>query len=423
MMTRVWAAPVATRPVDAVVDVPGSKSLLARLLVLAALAQQPTVVHRPLVARDSLLMAAGLEALGARVDTSDPGRWTVTPGAPAGDTRIDCGLAGTVMRFLPPVAALSTAAVTFDGDARARLRPLAPLLQALREMGVVTVPPTASTLPVTVVGAGRVRGGQVEVDASGSSQFVSGLLLAGCRFDRGLLVRARGPVPSLPHVAMTVAVLRGRGLDAATAGQASWQVSPGVPRGGDVHLEPDLSNASVFLAAALVTGGRVRVPGWPQHSLQPSERVIALLEAFGGTVTVDDTGLTISGDGRLRGLGDVDLSEVGELTPTVAALAALADSPTTVHGVAHLRGHETDRLAALTTEIGRLGGRAEQTSDGLHIEPTPLHGGMVHSYADHRMATFGALLGLAVPGVRVDDVAATAKTLPHFADRWAELVA
>ncbi len=422
-MARVWAAPVATRPLDAVVDVPGSKSLMARALVLAALAEEPTTLVRPLVARDSLLMAAGLEALGARLERGTDARWTLTPGPVTGPAHVECGLAGTVMRFLPAVAALGDADVSFDGDPRARQRPLLPLLDALRALGVRTQPRAAASLPVTVHGRGRVAGGHLEVDAAGSSQFVSALLLAGCRFDRGLHLSARGAVPSRPHVGMTLAVLRDRGVEATPTGAASWRVEPGVPRGGEVLVEPDLSNAAVFLAAAVVAGGRVRVPGWPPRSLQPLPPVVELLEAFGGTVTADADGLTVRGTGAVRGLGEVDLGEIGELTPTAAALAALADSPTTLRGVAHLRGHETDRLAALAAEITRLGGRADQTPDGLRIDPVPLHGGVVHAYADHRMATFAALLGLAVPGVEVDDVAATGKTMPEFPALWAGLMA
>jgi 3-phosphoshikimate 1-carboxyvinyltransferase len=418
-----WHAPTATSPLDAVVDVPASKSLMARALVLAALADEPTRVHRPLVARDSLLMADGLVSLGAQVDRPDDGPWTVAPGRRHAPTRVDCGLAGTVMRFLPPVAALGATAVTFDGDPRARERPLAPLLRALRDLGVLVTPTSATTLPVTVHGTGHVRGGEVSLDASSSSQFVSALLLAGGRFDEGVVVRTREKVPSLPHVDMTVAVLVERGLDAHALGPGTWRVRPGVPHGGDVHIEPDLSNAAVFLSAALVAGGRVQVPGWPARSVQPLDAVTDVLRRFGGEVSNDGDTLTLESDGRLHALGRVDLGEIGELTPTVAALALLADGPSTLTGVAHLRGHETDRLTALVAEIRRLGGRARQTDDGLHIEPALLHGGAVHSYSDHRMATFAALVGLRVPGVVVQDVTATAKTMPAFPRLWTEMVA
>jgi len=421
-MTR-WPAPTATRPVDGVVEVPSSKSLMARALVLAWLADEPTSVHRPLVARDSLLMAGALTALGATVTTADEGPWTVRPGRPVGPAVVECGLAGTVMRFVPALAALTGVPVHLDGDPRARERPLGGLLDALRTLGVGTDPDGAVGLPVTVRGRGAVTGGPVDVDASESSQVLSALLLAGCRFGHGLSARPLGPVPSRPHVEMTVAALRERGVDAGWHPDGRWTVAPGVPLGGEVSVEPDLSNAAVFVAAALVTGGRVRIPGWPRRSLQPAATVLALVEAFGGTATLDAEGLTVTGSDRLRGLGTVDLGEVGELTPTVAALAALADRPTTITGVAHLRGHETDRLAALSAQIRRLGGRAEQTEDGLHVDPVPLHGALVASYGDHRMATFAAVVGLAVPGVVVQDVSVTSKTMPGFPALWTGLVA
>lgn len=411
-----WPAPTASRPLDAVVEVPTSKSLMARALVVAALAEEPTTIHRPLVARDSTLMADGLRALGATVDAGEV--WTVVPGRSTQPAGVDCGLSGTVMRFLPPVAAIGDVPVRFDGDPRARQRPLGPLLDALRDLGVRTTPALARSLPVTVHGAGVVPGGSVVVDAVESSQLVSGLLLAGCRFAGGLEVQASGGVPSLPHVAMTLDVLARQGVPAHRVDERRWRVAEAVPRGGRVRLEPDLSNAAVFAAAAVVAGGRVRVPGWPEHSSQPGAAVLDLLRRAGATVERDRTGVTVTGTGRVHGLGTVDMADLGELVPTLVALAALADGPSTVTGVAHLRGHETDRLAALATEVRRLGAVAEETADGLHVEPAPLTGTTVECYDDHRMATFACLVGLVVPGVRLTDVGATSKTMPAFPDLW-----
>jgi 3-phosphoshikimate 1-carboxyvinyltransferase len=411
-----WPAPTAPRPLDAVVEVPTSKSLMARALVVAALAEEPTVIHRPLVARDSLLMAEGLRGLGAAVDTGMA--WTVVPGRPTAPARVDCGLSGTVMRFLPPVAALGDVPVHFDGDPRARQRPLGPLLDALRDLGVRTTPTRARSLPVTVHGRGAVPGGSVVVDAAGSSQLVSGLLLAGCRFAGGLEVQAGGDVPSLPHVTMTLDVLAHHGVPAQRVDDRRWRVAEAVPTGGQVQLEPDLSNAAVFAAAAVVAGGRVRVPGWPEHSAQPGAAVLDLLRRAGAGVEQDPAGVTVTGTGRVPGLGTVDMSDLGELVPTLVALAAVADGPSTFTGVAHLRGHETDRLAALVTEVRRLGGVAQETADGLLVEPAPLTGTAVECYDDHRMATFGCLVGLVVPGVTLTDVGATSKTMPEFPDLW-----
>lgn len=420
-----WAAPTATTPLDATVEVPGSKSLTNRYLVLAALANGPSELRGALSSRDTLLMAEALRQLGVGVDV-DGTTWRVTPGALRGPASIDCGLAGTVMRFLPAVAALADGPVRFDGDAGARVRPMGPVLAGLRNLGVPVTADDGSeptTLPFTVEGRGGVVGGAVDVDASASSQFVSGLLLAGARFDRGLRLRHVGTaLPSLPHIEMTVDVLRGAGVEVDDSTPSTWVVAPGPIVARDVRVEPDLSNASPFLAAALVAGGTVRVSGWPTETTQPGALVPELLEQLGARTRRVSDALEVTGTGRIRGL-DVDLHAAGELTPTIAALAALAETPSRLRGVAHLRGHETDRLAALVTEINRLGGRATETEDGLTIEPATLHGGTVETYHDHRMATFGAILGLRVPGVLVEDVATTAKTLPGFTGMWDAMLA
>jgi 3-phosphoshikimate 1-carboxyvinyltransferase len=426
-----WPAPHATGPVDAAVRVPGSKSLTARFLLLAALADAPTHLHDPLDSRDSRLMAAGLRALGTLVEPARPDGTPgdgpdllIDPGPLRGPAEVDCGLAGTVMRFLPPVAALALGDVRFDGDPRARERPMAPVIHALRELGVaVTEHGRPGYLPLQVHGRGSVKGGAVDVDASASSQFVSALLLAAPRFTRGLTVRHTGStLPSLPHIDMTVAVLRDRGVDVDEAEPGTWRVRPGPVRGGRVDIEPDLSNAGPFLAAALVTGGKVRVPGWPTATTQAGDLFRDLLTQMGGAVELGEDGLTVTGTGRIRGI-DVDLRAGGELAPTVAALAALADSPSRLRGIAHLRGHETDRLAALAAEITRLGGDADETADGLAIRPAPLHPGTVRTYHDHRLATFGAILGLRVPGVSVENIGTTAKTLPDFPAQWSQMLA
>jgi 3-phosphoshikimate 1-carboxyvinyltransferase len=422
-----WAAPVGERPLDAVVEVPGSKSLTNRYLVLAALAEGPGRIRGALTSRDTLLMADALEVLGARV-SRDGADWTVDPldpgGAPAGDgpLRVECGLAGTVMRFVPPVAALLGRPVRFDGDPAARVRPVGPVLRALRSLGADVADDGRGTLPFTVTGPGVVTGGLVDVDASGSSQFVSGLLLAAPRFAEGLVLRHTGPtLPSLPHIAMTVEVLRAAGVAVDDSRPHIWEVAPGPVAARDVRVEPDLSNAAPFLAAALVVGGTVRVPGWPERTTQPGDRLPEILEAMGGRARREGDVLAVTGTGVVHGI-DVDLHDASELAPTVAALAALADSPSRLRGIGHMRGHETDRLAALATEITRVGGQAEQTHDGLVITPRPLHAAVWQTYHDHRMATAGALVGLRVPGLRVVDVATTAKTLPGFDAMWARML-
>ncbi|WP_407341825.1 3-phosphoshikimate 1-carboxyvinyltransferase [Pengzhenrongella phosphoraccumulans] len=420
-----WAAPESTGPLDASVDVPGSKSLTNRYLVLAAIADGPGRLRGALRSRDTELMAAALATLGTGIaDAADADRdWLITPARLRGPATVDCGLAGTVMRFLPAVAALADGPVRFDGDAGARVRPMGPVLTALRTLGIsITEHGAPGFLPFTITGRGTVRGGSVDVDASGSSQFVSGLLLAAARFEQGLTVRHTGAtLPSLPHIDMTVQLLREAGVAVDDSRPAIWRVSPGPIAARDVRVEPDLSNAGPFLAAALIAGGSVRVPGWPTTTTQPGALLPAILERMGGSARLDGDVLEVTGTGVVHGL-DLDLHEAGELAPTIAALAALADSPTRLRGIAHLRGHETDRLAALATEITRLGGQAEQTADGLVITPRPLRAGTLRTYHDHRMATAGALIGLRVPGVLVENIATTTKTLPDFPGMWRRML-
>ncbi|MFF0491789.1 3-phosphoshikimate 1-carboxyvinyltransferase [Nocardia sp. NPDC003482] len=413
-----WPAPHTDQPVHATVALPGSKSITNRALILAALADRPSTITGALRSRDTDLMIGALRSLGTEID-GDADTLAITPAGALGSATVDCGLAGTVMRFLPSVAALAHGDVAFFGDEQARLRPLRTVLDALRELGVDI---DGDSLPFVVHGMGKLRGGAVTIDASGSSQFVSGLLLSAARFDEGVTVRHDGaPLPSMPHIEMTVQMLEQAGVRVQAPNdpraEQVWTVEPGPIHAVDWEVEPDLSNATPFLAAAAVTGGEVIIPHWPQLTNQPGDVIREILVRMGAEARRFDGKLTVRGPERLAGI-DIDLHDVGELTPTVAALAALADSPSRLRGIAHLRGHETDRLAALATEINRLGGKVTETDDGLDIVPAPLHGGDWHSYADHRMATAGAILGLRVPGVRIEDIGTTAKTLPDFVSLW-----
>lgn len=420
--TTAWSAPTAAHPVRASVRLPGSKSMTARALVLAALADRPSALHHPLHARDTTLMADGLTGLGTQISTVDSAHWTVRPGALRGPAHVDVGLAGTVMRFLPPVAGLADGTVTFDGDPHARNRPLAPLLRALADVGVRLEPGAGGGLPLVVHGAGRVPGGEVTIDASTSSQLVSGLLLAAPAFQRGMVVRHVGPpVPSAPHLRMTVTMLRAAGATVDDAVPDVWSVAPGRLAGLEWSIEPDLSGAAPFLAAAMVTGGEVTVPGWPLETTQPGDQLRDLLTAMGAQVSLDGTGLTLRGTGGIRGI-EADLADVSELTPVLAALATLGDRPSRLRGVAHIRGHETDRVSALARELGRLGADIVEWEDGLEIRPKPMRGTLFETYADHRMAHAAAVIGLAVPGVVLSDVTCTAKTMPEFPELWTRLV-
>ncbi len=419
-----WPAPYATAPVHGVVRVPGSKSVTNRALVLAALAAGPTRLRRPLRSRDTELMAAALRVLGVRVD--EVGADWVVHGAPpplhpVGEA-VDVGNAGTVARFVPPLATLGDTRVRFDGDPRVRARPVGPLLVALRALGATIDDGGRGCLPIDVVGHGGLAGGAVSLDASSSSQLVSGLLLAAPGYETGVVVRHQGPpLPSAPHLAMTVAMLREAGAEVDDATRHVWRVAPALLRAGDRVIEPDLSSAAPFLAAAVVTGGRVTVAGWPPSTTQPGAALPDLLAAMGAGWTRDDGGLTVTGGARLSGL-DADLRDCGELAPVLAAVAALADSPSRLRGIGHLRGQETDRLAALATEIGGLGGDVRETGDGLEIQPRPLHGGTFRTYDDHRLAMAAAVLGLAVPGVVVENVETTGKTVPGFAGLWTAML-
>ena len=415
-----WHAPTATGPVTATVTLPGSKSITNRALVLAALAEGPSTLRGVLRSRDTDLMLAAVETLGVGVhaDAGDPTTVVVTPRALHGGT-VDCGLAGTVMRFVPPVAALADGAVTVDGDEQMRARPVDTILRALADLGVAV---DGQSLPFTITGTGAVRGGAVTVDASSSSQFVSGLLLGAARFDDGITIHHVGkPVPSQPHIDMTIEMLREAGVRVDDGEANTWRVAPGPIAAVDRTVEPDLSNAAAFLAVAAATGGSLSVPHWPATTTQPGAQIVDVLGQMGATTSLTDGTLTVHGPERLSGIA-ADLGDIGELTPTIAALCALADSPSTLSGIAHLRGHETDRLAALTAEITALGGRCTETADGLRIEPATLHGGTWHSYADHRMATAGALVGLVVDGVAVDDITCTSKTLPDFPAMWSAML-
>lgn len=414
--TEPWAAPVATGPVRGTVTLPGSKSLTNRALVLAAQATGPSTISAPLRARDTLLMADALRVLGCVV-TGDDG-WDVTPGPLARVAAdVDCGLAGTVARFVPPLATLGTAPIRFDGDPRMYERPMAPLLSALAQLGARV---EGAAVPMTVTGP--ARGGSVVIDASSSSQLLSGLLLVGASLPQGIDVRHEGP-PSVSahHIAMTVAMLREAGV-LVDASSGRWVVEPGPVRAVDRTVEPDLSSASAFLAAAVATGGAVTIPGWPATTTQPGAALPELLAAMGATYHIGPEGLTVQGSGQVHGL-EADLRDVPELALTLTALAALADAPSRFTGITHIRQQETDRLAAITAELGRLGARIEDLPDGVAITPAPLHGDEVlDPFADHRLAMAYAVVGLVVPDVRVRDIATTAKTVPDFPSLWAGLV-
>ncbi|GAA4778279.1 3-phosphoshikimate 1-carboxyvinyltransferase [Microbacterium gilvum] len=423
-----YAAPVSDGALEATLTIPGSKSLTNRELVLAAIADGPSTLHRPLHSDDSARMVEGLRALGVGIEEVEGDSpfgpdLHVTPALPLrGGSTVDSGQAGTVMRFIAPLAGLADGEVTVTAHESALHRPMGAMIKALRDLGLDIDDGGHWALPFRVHGHGHIRGGEIDIDASASSQFVSGLLLAAPRFDVGLRLRHVGDrLPSVPHIDMTIECLARRGVLVERAGHGEWIVPAGPVRAKDIAIEPDLSNAAPFLAAAMIAGGHVTVTGWPPHSTQPGAQLTEILAHMGGRVSRRAGALTVSAGRAIHGV-DLDLSAVSELTPTLVGLAAYADGPSTFRGVAHIRGHETDRLAALAENIRAVGGEAEELPDGIRVFPRPLTGGPWKAFHDHRMATTGALVGLRTPGVVVDDIGTTAKTLPEFVQLWGRLV-
>jgi 3-phosphoshikimate 1-carboxyvinyltransferase len=404
------------------VTIPGSKSVTNRALILASLATTPSTIRKPLISRDSELMSAGLAALGISI-TGSGDAWQITPAPLRGPARVDVGNAGTVMRFLPPLAALAQGDISFDGDPRSYERPLGPVIKALEELGIEIDHGGRYSLPMVIKARGKIEGGALTIDASASSQFLSALLLVAPSMEEGITVTHRGgALPSMPHIEMTVAMLRDFGADVTVDSAAqSWSVKTGELHGRDLVIEPDLSNASPFLSIAMVCGGSITISDWPRATTQPGDQLRDIFTQMGATVELSDNGLTLTGGSSIHGI-DIDLHDVGELTPSIAALAALADSPSHLRGIGHLRLHETDRLAALTREINSLGGNVVEEETALHITPAPLHAGVFHTYEDHRLATAGAVIGLVTPGIEVENVATTRKTLPDFPGLWNSLV-
>lgn len=421
-----WPAPSVHHAISAQVTLPGSKSLTNRELVLSALATSPTQLRKPLESRDSQLMIEALRKLGTQINRDEYGDLVIIPATTdisLSEVTIDCGLAGTVMRFVPPMAALTKGTITFDGDEAARRRPMKTTIESLIGLGIAVKDNGSGSLPFTLSSTGSIRGGELTIDASASSQFVSGLLLAAAKYDQGITLHHSGEhLPSLPHIEMTIETLRARGVVVHQPDEMSWLVEPGEIAGGEIAIEPDLSNAGPFIAAALVLGGSVTIKDWPAQTTQVGKHFVELLSQMGAVVSRTNNDLTFTGTGVIKGI-EVDLGIGGELAPVIIALAVLADGPSTITGIAHLRGHETDRLAALTTEINGIGGNATELPDGIQITPSKtLTGTTWHTYEDHRMATAGAIIGLRVPGVVIEDVSVVSKTMPEFVSLWTALL-
>lgn len=426
-----WSAPFRSgltsvgEPINAKITIPGSKSATNRALILAAIAKTPSRLRKPLSSRDADLMVKGLQSLGCKIDeikTEQGFDYQITPHKLSGPTQIDVGNAGTVMRFLPPIASLATGLVHFDGDARSHKRPLEPVIKALEQLGASIEHGNKYRLPLTINGSGEIKGGEVEVDASASSQFISALMLLGPSTKNGLTIKNIGKtLPSMPHIEMTIQMLRQFGAT-VEVNKNSWKVISGDLLGQDLTIEPDLSNAAPFMAAAMICGGSVEILDWPKSTSQPGDQLRDIYAKMGAKIERSNEGLKISGSGTISGI-DIDLHDVGELTPSIAAVAALASSPSTLRGIAHLRLHETDRLTALASEINNLGGDVTEGPGELLIKPSKLVASQIFkSYEDHRMATAGAIMGLAVKDLIVENIETTKKTLPDFPGMWQEML-
>ncbi|NBY50067.1 MAG: 3-phosphoshikimate 1-carboxyvinyltransferase [Actinobacteria bacterium] len=417
-----WSAPYrASKPISGAITIPGSKSVTNRALVLSALASSPSTLRKGLRSRDTDLMIKALSSLGVTIKIEED-LWKITPAPLMGPASIDVGNAGTVMRFLPPLASLAKGLISFDGDPRSHQRPLGPVIKALENLGVSIEHQGRYSLPMVINGAGYLTGGEVEIDASSSSQFLSSLLLVAPLMKQGLKIKNVGKnLPSKPHIEMTIAMLAQYGAVVDTSIANQWSVEPTKLSGVDLVIEPDLSNAAVFMAAPILCGGEVIIKDWPRRTTQPGDQLRQIFSEMGGVIDFVDQGLRVRSTGQIRGI-DIDLGDVGELTPVIAALACFADSPSHLRGIGHLRLHETDRLSALKSELTALGAEVIEEESALRIHPKPMKSGVFHTYEDHRLATAGALIGLAVDGVEVENIETTKKTITDFPALWSQLL-
>ncbi|WP_432829689.1 3-phosphoshikimate 1-carboxyvinyltransferase [Dactylosporangium sp. CA-092794] len=410
----VLAVTPLTSPPDVALRPPGSKSITNRALICAALAPGRSTLTGVLFADDTRAMLDAVRALGANLTLDEAARTVVVDGVDprtaSGEIRIDARQSGTTSRFILPAAALRPARGVVDGTPQLRARPFAALVVALRELGATVEDlGEAGYLPVAVTGP--VAGGKVALPGHISSQYLSGLLMAGPLMAEGLTVELTSPLVSVPYVEATAAVMAAFGVPVE-----GLTVQPGAYRPTDFDIEPDASAASYLLAAAAVAGGRVTVEGLGTRSLQGDVRFADLLERMGARVERSADRITVTGTGELHGI-DVDMADISDTAQTLAMVAVFADSPTSVRGIGFIRGKETDRIGAVVTELRRAGIEAEEDEDGFTIHPGPPQPTAFDTYEDHRMAMSLALLGLRAPGIEIRDPRCVAKTYPtYFAD-------
>ena len=417
-----WHAPTINGAINSTLEIPGSKSATNRAFVLAALGNKNSIITNPLFARDTNLMLEALEKLGCNVVKKSNSVEISPMKKDHSEISIDVGLAGTVMRFVPPLAALSSGTSHFDGDERARNRPMKTLIESLKNLNVKVIDNHQGKLPFSIISDGQITGGEIEIDASESSQFISALMLVGAKFNNGLTIKHVGQnLPSLPHIEMTIEMLKEVGVKTNQINATTWRIDNQTINSRNWVVEPDLSNAGPFLAAAMVTKGEIKINDWPLQTTQAGNSWIEILSLMGANIQLNSKQLILKNDSEIKGI-NYNLNDVGELTPVLVAISLFANSKSEFTGISHLRGHETDRLAALVENITAIGGDAKETEDGLIINPKQLHGGVWKAFDDHRMATAGAVIGLKVKDIYVDDIATTSKTLPNFEEMWNKMV-
>ncbi|MET8682588.1 3-phosphoshikimate 1-carboxyvinyltransferase [Streptomyces sp. NPDC004732] len=403
--------------------IPGSKSLTNRLLLLAAAADGTSTVRAPLVSEDTVAFREALDACGIPVKTG-PGDafWAVTGTGrgPAGSARPWCADAGTAARFLPPFAATGHGSFLFDGSSQLRARPQGPLLDALRALGADLEPGPGNGLPLLIRAQG-IEGGELTVDSSLSSQYLSGLLMAAPLMRRGLRIRT-GSLVSRPYIDMTLALMRRFGARVDEGADGTLSVEPRPYDATDIVVEPDASSASYVFAAAAVTGRTVTVPGLGTDSLQGDLRFVEVLRHTGADVHVGPTATTVTGNGPLRGGFTVDMGEISDTFMTLAAIAPLADEPITITGVAHARLKESDRVAAMAENLRACGIEIAEGPDRITVHPGVPRPTRIACHRDHRIAMSFSVLGLAVPDtISLDDPECVAKTFPEFHDEMRRL--
>jgi len=417
-----WHAPTINGAINSTLEIPGSKSATNRAFVLAALGNKNSIITNPLFARDTNLMLDALEKLGCNVVKKSNSVEISPMKKDHSEISIDVGLAGTVMRFVPPLAALSSGTSHFDGDERARNRPMKTLIESLKKLNVKVIDNHQGKLPFSIISDGQITGGEIEIDASESSQFISALMLVGAKFNNGLTIKHVGQnLPSAPHIEMTIEMLKEVGVKTNQINATTWRIDNQTINSRNWVVEPDLSNAGPFLAAAMVTKGEIKINDWPLQTTQAGNSWIEILSLMGANIQLNSKQLILKNDSEIKGI-NYNLNDVGELTPVLVAISLFANSKSEFTGISHLRGHETDRLAALVENITAIGGDAKETEDGLIINPKQLHGGVWKAFDDHRMATAGAVIGLKVKDIYVDDIATTSKTLPNFEEMWNKMV-